>query len=161
MQKLDYLNLELPKTILKQHKLSTFSIACNYLHGDHSLVSNDPSLNSLIDLIINLGRNLEYNLPKIQNNLLAQLKKTCNLNIGNKLDFIQKHLDSFDKKLNSFPSKREITDLINFIESKPKIVELEIKKNLDQFQEEINSIKHIQKNLETQVRNLKELVKRG
>jgi hypothetical protein len=160
MQKLDYLNLELPKTILKQHKLATFNISCNYLHGDHSLGSKDPSLNSLIDLIINLGRNLEYNLPKIQHNLLSQIEKT-HTNIGTKLDFIQKHLESFDNKLNSFPSKREITDLIVLIESKPKIVEVEIKKNLDQFQETINSIKTIQKNLEIQVKDLKELVKRG
>ena len=115
MQKLDYLNLELPKTILKQHKLSTFSISCNYLHGDHSLVSKDPSINSLIDLIINLGRNLEHTLPKIQSNILSQIEKTYTTNIESKLDFIQKHLESFDKKLNSFPSKREITDLIQLI----------------------------------------------
>ena len=85
--------------------------------------SEESTRNSIVDLIISQAENIKLENNKhnhLLNWLLEHFQKNSIKTIRQNLDYIASQLEDNNKNIQRFPSKREIKELINLIDSKPK-----------------------------------------
>ena len=116
-----------------------------------------PPINSVIDFIITQAENikLEYNKQNQSvQQLLDYLQKNSLKIIRQNLDYISSQLEDNNRNIQWFPSKREIKELVDLIDSKPKQVELQSLEIIEQLKLEVQKIQLVQKELTEQVEKL-------
>ncbi|KAK2663024.1 hypothetical protein Ddye_001598 [Dipteronia dyeriana] len=166
-KRLEYLDLEI--TGFKKTKISlqnNIKISCNIEHLEnqykHIPHTSNGQQNLLVDLIINLGRSLEDNVDKTNNNITKLAKFFQNSKIKtlqSNLDYIRQLLKDFTNQVKRFPSVEEIAELNIIIELKdPKPVEIEIKRIVELLHKEVESIKETQKELKDQLKTITKIV---
>lgn len=108
LKHLDYLHLKIPNE-KKYKKLKDNSlIRCNFNIGDHSLHGENPQLNTITDLIIILGENLQKENNKIIDSLVQierKVDKTALIinRLEQNLDFFKQQQDSVRNQNTSIP----------------------------------------------------------
>ena len=88
------------------------------------------------------------------NQLLEHFQKNSIKIIKQNLDYITSQLEDNNKNIQRFPSKREIKELVNLIDSKLKQVELRSLEIVEQLKLEVQKIQLVQKELSEQVDKL-------
>lgn len=143
MNKLDYLNLELSQASRFIISSDNNSLKCLFYKDsvDHIFHSENSQLNTIVDLIINLGKNLELNQNKntnlwqfIHDSLIKKNKAIQNLE--NKLEYLKTTFSLFEEKLVSFEKK-----YISLIKSKDTVPKDKIFEILQKHQEQFEEIK--------------------
>ena len=117
----------------------------------------NPQANSIVDLIISLVENIKLENNKhnhLLNQLLEHFQKNSIKIIRQNLDYITSQLEDNNKNIQRFPSKREIKELVNLIDSKPKQIELRSLEIVEQLKLEVQKIQFVQKELSEQVDKL-------
>ena len=125
---------------------------------NHILRSEEnPQANSIVDLIISQVENIKLENNKhnhLLNQLLEHFQKNSIKIIRQNLDYITSQLEDNNKNIQRFLSKREIKELIDLIDSKPKQVELRSLEIVEQLKLEVQEIQLVQKELSEQVDKL-------
>ena len=86
--------------------------------------------------------------------MLENFQKNSTKTIRQNLDYITSQLEDNNKNIQRFPSKREIKELVDLIDSKPKEVELRSLEIVEQLKLEVQKIQLLQKELSEQVYKL-------
>ena len=88
------------------------------------------------------------------NQLLGHFQQNSIKTIRQNLDYITSRLEDSNKNIQRFRSKREIKELVDHIDSKPKQVELRSLEIVEQLKLEVQKIQLVQKELSKQVDKL-------
>ena len=157
---IDFLNLEITESQKRKITLDQNTLVCYFSQKNHKHILHSeehPLINSVIDLIISQAENikLEYNKQNQSvQQLLDYLQKNSLKIIRQNLDYISSQLEDNNRNIQRFPSKREIKELVDLIDSKPKQVELQSLEIIEQLKLEVQKIQLVQKELTEQVEKL-------
>ena len=159
MNRLEYLNLELSQSSRIVTSLDNNSIKCCFYREsvNHIFHSSNSQLNVLVDLVTNLGKNLEINQNKNSHHwqyihdLLIKKDRAIH-NLENKLEylkttfsFLEEKLVSFDKKYNFLVNSQAI--------SKDSISQEKVLAVLEKSQDQFEKIKFHLEQIEKLVRS--------
>ena len=157
---IDYLNLEISEPQKRKITLDQNSLVCYFPSRKHNHIlhsEENPQANSIVDLIISQVENIKLENNKhnhLLNQLLEHFQKNSIKIIRQNLDYITSQLEDNNKNIQRFPSKREIKELVNLIDSKPKQIELRSLEIVEQLKLEVQEIQLVQKELSEQVDKL-------
>ena len=70
------------------------------------------------------------------------------------MDYISSQLEDNNKNIQKFPSRKEIKELIDLIDSKPKQIELQSLEIVEQLKIEVHKIRSVQQELSEQIDKL-------
>jgi predicted nucleic acid-binding Zn-ribbon protein len=157
---IDYLNLEINEHQKKKLTLDSNSLICYFPQQNHKHILHSEAnsqANSIVDLLISQAENIKFEHNKhsrILQQLLEYFQKNSLITIRKNLDYISSQLEDNNKNIQRFPSRKEIKELIDLIDSKPKQIELQSLEIIEQLKLEVQKIKSVQQELSEQVVNL-------
>ena len=157
---IEYLNLEISEQQKKKLTLDNNTLVCYFPQKEHKHLlhsSSSPLENSIIDLLISQAESVKFEHNKnnkIIQQLLEYFQKNSLKTIRQNLDYITSQLEDNNRNIQRFPSKKEIKELIDLIDSKPKQIELQSLEIIEQLKLEVQKIQLVQKTLTEQVEKL-------
>ena len=157
---IDYLNLEISEHQKKKITLDQNSLICYFPQQNHKHILHSKAnsqANSIVDLLISQAENIKFEHNKhsrILQQLLDYFQKNSLITIRKNLDYISSQLEDNNRNIQQFPSRKEIKELIDLIDNKPKQIELQSLEIIEQLKLEVQKIKLVQQELSEQVVNL-------